>query len=197
MFTFQALQLLLFLIPGFISATILNVLVVRRDKKELESIVEALIFSMLIYTMHSVISGQSPVTIDQTEATISYSYSYESRSLLWLILLSVLTPLGLSFLITNDWHMKLARKFRISKKTARSSVWLDVFCDIKQSVIINLENGRRIFGWPMYYSDEPEKPYIFLYKPAWIEGEEFIDLDVEGILITPEQKIESIEFLRD
>lgn len=197
MFTFQALQLLLFLIPGFISATILNALVVRRDKKELESIVEALIFSMFIYTMHTVISGQSPVTIDQTEATISYSYSFESGSLLWLILLSVLTPLGLSFLITNDWHMKLARKFRISKKTARSSVWFDVFYDIKRSVIINLENGRRIFGWPLYYSDDPEKPHIFLHKPAWIEGEEFIDLDVEGILITPEQKIESIEFLQD
>lgn len=197
MFTFQALQLLLFLIPGFISATILNALVVRRDKKELESIVEALIFSMFIYTLHSAISGQSPVTIDQTEATISYSYSYESWSLLWLIVLSVLTPLGLSFLITNDWHMKLARRLRISKRTARSSVWFDVFYDIKRSVIINLENGRRIFGWPLYYSDEPEKPYIFLHKPAWIEGEEFIDLDVEGILITPEQKIESIEFLQD
>lgn len=36
---------------------------------------------------------------------------------------------------------------------------------------------------------------IFLFKPAWIQGDKYIDLNVEGILITPEQKIESIEFL--
>jgi hypothetical protein len=96
--------------------------------------------------------------------------------------------------------MKLARALRISKKTARSSVWFDVFSDKKTAIIINFENGRRIYGWPLYYSDNPEKPYIFLSKPAWIkkgkEKDEFIHLDIEGILITPEQKIESIEFLR-
>lgn len=73
---------------------------------------------------------------------------------------------------------------------------------MKRHVIIDFENGRRIYGWPKYYSNTPENPYIFLHKPAWIEVDEeskenrFIDLDVEGILITPEQKIESIEFLR-
>ena len=42
----------------------------------------------------------------------------------------------------------------------------------------------------MYYSNEPENPYIFLFKPAWInEDNEFVDLNIEGILITPEQKI--------
>ena len=53
MYTFQALQILIFLIPGFISATILNVLIVRKEKREFGKIVEALIFSMVIYTIYS------------------------------------------------------------------------------------------------------------------------------------------------
>jgi hypothetical protein len=99
--------------------------------------------------------------------------------------------------------MKIARKLLITRRTARTSVWFDVFYDIKKHIIINFENGRRIFGWPMYYSNDPEKQYIFLHQPAWIvkdakKGEEkYVDLAIEGILITPEQRIESIEFLQD
>lgn len=200
MYTFQALQILIFLIPGFISATILNGLIVRKEKKEFERIVEALIFSMLIYTIYSVVSGRSPITLNQIEKSITYSY--DSKSFLWLGLLSIGIPTVLSFFVTNDWHMKVARQLRISRKTARSSVWFDVFCDIKKHVIINFKNGRRIYGWPMYYSNKPENPYIFLFRPAWIvedkksQKSKYVFLEVEGILITPEQKIESIEFLK-
>jgi len=193
MYTFQALQILIFLIPGFISATILNSFIVRKEKKELGKIIEALIFSMLIYTVYSFMSGKSPVALNQIEKSITYSY--DSKSFLWLSLLSVGIPAVLSFFVTNDWHMKVARKLRISRKTARSSVWFDVFCDVRKPVIINFGNGRRIYGWPKYYSDEPENSYIFLFKPAWIQEGKYVDLNVEGILITPEQKIESIEFL--
>jgi len=194
MYTFQALQILIFLIPGFISATILNALIVRKEKKDLGKIIEALIFSMLIYTIYSFVSGSSPLMLNLTGKSITYSY--DSKSFLWLGLLSIGIPVVLSFLVTNDWHMEVARELRISKKTARSSVWFDVFCDKVTHIIINFENGRSIYGWPEYYSEEPEKPYIFLHKPAWIQEEKFIDVEVEGILITPEQKIESIEFLK-
>lgn len=195
MYTFQVLEILIFLIPGFISATILNALIVRKEKKELGKIIEALIFSMLIYTIYSFVSGRSPVTLNQIEKSITYSY--DSKSFLWLGLLSIGIPIVLSCFVTNDWHMKIARTMRISNKTARSSVWFDVFCDIRKHIIINFENGRRLYGWPMYYSNEPGNPYIYLFKPAYIQEDKWVDLDVEGILITPEQKIESIEFLEN
>ena len=193
MYSFQALQILIFLIPGFIAAVILDALVVRMEKKELGKIIEALIFSMIIYTIYSSISGKSPISLSKIEG--STTLVYDSKSFLWLALLGLFIPLLLSFFITNDLHMKLARKLRITRKTARTSVWFDVFSDLNKYIIINFENGRRIYGWPMYYSSKPENPYIFLFKPAWIQEDEFVDLNIEGILITPEQKIESIEFL--
>lgn len=194
MYTFQALQILIFLIPGFISGTILNALIVRKEEREFGKIIEALIFSMLIYTIYSFVSGRSPVSLNQVGQSITYSYDH--NSFLWLGLLSIVIPVVLSLFVTNDWHMKLARGLQISRKTARSSVWFDVFCDIRKHIIINFENGRRIYGWPMYYSNNPENPYIFLHKPAWIQEDKYVDIDIEGILVTPEQKIESIEFLK-
>jgi len=53
MYTFQALQILLFLIPGFISSAMLYSLVIRHDKSELSRIIEALVFSLLTYAFYS------------------------------------------------------------------------------------------------------------------------------------------------
>jgi len=194
MYTFQALQVLLFLIPGFISSTILNALIVRnKEQSELAKIIEALISSMLIYTFYSLLIGQSPITLDQAANTITYSYN--AASFLWLLVLSILLPTTIAFFITNDWHMRFVRWLKISRKTARASVWFDVFYDIKKHVIIDFENGRRVYGWPMYYSDDPEKPYIYLYQPYWVQENKFVSTGLVGLFITPEQKIEFIEFL--
>ncbi len=200
-FTFQALQILIFLIPGFISAKILDMLIVKEEEKEFGKIIEALIFSLIIYTIYSIISGKSPLAINQDNQSITYSY--DSISFLKLFLLSIFIPLMISYCVTNDCHMKLARFFHLSRKTARNSVWFDVFCDKKKHIIINFENGRRIYGWPEYYSNTPKNPFIFLFRPSWIIEDEktkeskYLDLNINGILITPEQKIESIEFLED
>jgi hypothetical protein len=194
MYTFQALQIFLFLIPGFISSAILNTLVVRKKEQgELAKIIEALIFSMLIYTFYSFLIKQSPIVLDQTSGTITYSY--DAESFLALFLLSVLLPIPLALFATNDWHMKLARWLKISKRTARSSVWFDVFYDVKKHIIVDFENGRQVYGWPMYYSDDPDEPYIYLYEPFWIQDNKYVPTGLTGLLITPEQKIEFIEFL--
>ena len=139
----------------------------------------------------------------QGDLSIAYHYLIEGNkgtSFLWLLLFSVGIASILGACIVNDWHMKFARLLRLTKKTARSSVWIDVFYDINRHVIINFKNGRRIFGWPKYFSDDPEKEYIFLHHPAWIVQEDgkskYIRLNIEGVLITPGQKIESIEFLK-
>jgi hypothetical protein len=195
--SFDALNILIFLIPGFISANILNFIVVRKEKNDFSKVVEALIFSLVIYTVYAIIFKETPVLIQ--EKSIIFNW----ESLLFLSIFSVLFPLILGANITNDLLMKGARFLRITKNKSRSSVWLDVFYDFKRHVIINFENGRRIYGWPMYYSKEPDKPYVFLYNPAWVVEDEktkeqkFLKLGLEGMLITPEQKIESIEFLKE
>lgn len=201
MYTFEAVQILIFLIPGFISATILNTLIVRKDKSELSKIVEALIFSLLIYTLYSLAIARSPVALIKVGEVSTFSYEY--KAFLWLLCFSLIIPLILGLFIVKDWHMKAARFLGFSRRTARGSVWLDVFYEKDVHIIIDFVNGRRIYGWPMYYSDDPGSQYIYLYEPAWIVEDEtskeskYVELDVEGILITPEQKIESIEFLRE
>src|SRR5687768_4383039 len=110
MFTFEAIQILIFLIPGFISAKFLDALVVRKqEQKELDTIIESLIFSMLIYTVYSFTSAKSPVTMDTTKTI--FSYEYETTSFLWLIAISSILPILLAWIINNDSHMRIVRWF--------------------------------------------------------------------------------------
>lgn len=207
MYSFQAIQILIFLIPGFISEALLNQFVVRKDRSDLWTVVEALIFSLVIYTIYSLLVSKSPVeltVINVPDKTTSSTYTYNSIAFLWLIAFSIIIPIILSYLITYDVYMKLLRFLHISQRTSRESTWLDTFLDYQRYIIINFTDGRRIMGWPRYYSDDPEEQYIYLYKPALIirnettKKDEYKYLDTaEGILITPEQKIESIVFLKD
>ena len=196
MFTFQAIQILIFLIPGFIASKALDTLTVRKpDHKEIESVIEALIFSMLIYTLVSFAGLKSPVALDTLQTTVIYP---EPWSFVWLILASMTLPLLFAGIVNNDLHMRLARWLKITKKTSRLSVWNDAFYDKKARVFINFLDEKRLFGWVEHFSDYPDKPFLYVTHPQWVKGEEYLPLEgVEGILITPEQKIAYLEFLKD
>jgi hypothetical protein len=207
MYTFEAMQILIFLIPGFISETIMNVIVVRKDKSDLGKVIEALIFSLITYVLFSLIVSKSPVALTVVSeakdgASSTFTLNNNGLQYLWLLLFSLVLPLGLGYCMTNDLHMKLLRKIHVTGKSARESVWLDLFLNNKRSVIVNLEDGRRITGFPQYYSDDPSSQYLYIYKPAWIihnkkdDKDEIIEMkDTGGILITPQQKIDTIMFI--
>ena len=97
-----------------------------------------------------------------------------------------------------DLHMKFFRRLKVTDRTSRTNVWFDVFTDIKSYIIVNFEDGRRLYGWPKYFSDDPNDKSLFLCHAAWIKDDgELIKLDNRGILITPNEKIDTIEFIKE
>lgn len=193
----ETLTIFVFLIPGFVSSLIINTIVVRKGKDNLSKIIEALVFSFFIYVVISVVNGESPVLLhsDQINNKTTYSISYNSNVVIPVAVLSIILPILLGFLSTTDMHMKLLRKLKITNKTARETVWLDVFTEQKRYVIVNLADGRRVFGWPMYYSNNPEEGCLYLYNAAWIDDEgKYIDLKIHGLFLVKRNNIESIEF---
>jgi len=90
-------------------------LVVRKPQDNLAKIVEALVLSFLIYGIVSAAIGVSAVT----ELGI-----INSRFVLWTAGVSLLLPVILSFLATNDFHMSVLRWLRVTgKQLMRQSGW--------------------------------------------------------------------------
>jgi hypothetical protein len=172
-------------------------LVIRKEeKRELDSVVEALIFSMAIYTLFALTNQPNPIALNEQDG--KFSVDYNSIAFLVLTTFSLILPFVLAFVANNDFIMSIARKLKITKKTSRISVWHDAFYLKTPRVIINFVDGRRLFGWAEHYSDDPDKPFLYISQPQWINNNnKYIDLGLEGMLITPEQKINFIEFLKD
>lgn len=216
--TFQALQVLIFLLPGFVTAALVNFLFVGRKKTELDKVIQALFYSFVNYSIFALVFGRYPgiqplSVAKQTSNGIEvYSLSYSGVGFLSVLAISVLVGLFVSFLNTHDLltgllRLKWPRKIKwlrrvkllpITTRTSRSSVWSDVFHDKGRLayVIVNLVDGERIMGWPLYYSDTPEEDSIFLSDAYWIQKDyKKIKIPGPGILVTSNARIESVEFL--
>src|SRR5437667_6277903 len=112
---FETLSVLAFLIPGFLASLILDHAVFRKARNTAGLIIEALVFSFIIYVVLSVITGKSPVLLTEQKIGDSkqYSIQFETSMMLWLLTLAILLPLVLAVCINNDLTTALLRKFRI------------------------------------------------------------------------------------
>ena len=195
--TTETLTLFLLLVPGFVSSAVLNAIVVRRTTGRIGHVVEALVFSFLIYACLAPFFGGSPVSVEITPADdrTTYRPTVDPSFVIWAMGLAVLFALVAGASITHDFHMRILRWMRFTHRTARDNTWIDIFIDQRRYVEVTLTDGRRLFGWPLYYSNQPEEGLLYLQDPAWIDGDgRYVDLDAHGILLTKKDSIESIVF---
>lgn len=191
--TGETLGVFLLLMPGFLSSAVLHAVVVRQTRDRVGSIIEAFVFSFVIYAILAPF-GRSPVDLEAT-ASGNYRPVLAPELLLYAMGLAVGLAFLFGFLITNDYHMKMLRKLKITASTARINTWLDIFIDQRRYVVVTFTDGRRLFGWPEYYSNDTTEGLLYISDPAWIgEDDEYTNLGAHGILLTNKDRIESIVF---
>ena len=197
--TTETLTLFFLLVPGFVSSAVLNAIVVRHTKGRVGPIVEALVFSFLIYACLAPFFSGSPVSVEVTtvEDQTTYQPIANPAFLICALVLAILIALAVGASITHDFHMRILRCLRFTYRTARDNTWIDIFIDQRRYIEVTLTDGRRLFGWPQYYSADPEEGLLYLYDPAWIDDAgKYVDLDAHGILLTKKDGIDSIVFTK-
>jgi hypothetical protein len=195
----EALGILLVLLPGFASAYLVQLLAARRKQSELDKIIEALIFSLFIYLITLPFFGYSlPIAWHPGNAQHSDSWQIFVvwPHLLVLALLAVVLGALYAASINHNWLTAPFRWLRVSERSARSSVWNDVFSDLRGFVQVGLSDGRSVIGWIRNYSDEDETTELFLEDAAWVDSDskEF-PIHGPGILLTKSLGIEYVMFL--
>lgn len=199
--THEALTVLIFLLPGFLSERLADALTIRPQRSAAMEVVEALIFSLLIYLLYSIVGfvvGLPPiVSLVGAVGTITAS----GRSI-WGVAVLVAGALVLaaaqSVVINFGWFDWFAYKTGLTNRLTTRSVWLDTFNRFQGVWIrVHLESGERIVGWPRFYSEDTSTPELFL-ADSYIEGTNgaVTDIDGPGILLTPAAKIAMIELLK-
>lgn len=195
----EALGVLLVLLPGFVSAHLVQLLAARRKQSELDKVIEALILSLLLYLVTLPFFRYSlPIAWRSADAnhTGSGQIFIVWPHLAALAVLAVVLGAIYAASINHDWLTAPFRWLKISERSARSSVWNDVFSDLEGFVQVGLSGGRSVIGWIRNYSDEDETHVLFLEDAAWVD-EEGNELPIRGpgILLSKDSGIEYVMFL--
>ena len=200
----NSFQILFLLMPGLLSSLIMESLIIRKERNQFNIIIEALVFSVIIYVTYSMIVNKNQIVFKNIFQSLEY------KDFFILFGLSVLYGLLFGFLVFKDWFLKPLRYFGITKKTTGNTVWdyiLSGHGEKDDCVIVDFSDGRKLFGHILNYSDYSDNQYLFLQRPIWIIEKNnrktkllpihYKDKGIEGILITPEMKIDSIQFFKD
>lgn len=195
----EALGILLLLLPGFAAAYLVQLLAARRKQSELDKVVEALIFSLVLYLLTLRFFGYSlPIAWHSADANHpdAWQILIVWPHLLTLAILAVVMGAIYAASINHNWLTAPFRWLRISERSARSSVWNDVFSNLKGFVQVGMSDGRTVIGWLRKYSDEDDSHALFLDEAAWIDSDgKEIPIHGPGILLTKNLGIEYVMFL--
>lgn len=195
-----ALQILLILLPGFAAAYIVQILALRGPQTDFDKVIESCLYSVLIYACFvffnhgflpfEILAARPPVT----EASILW----HRKALLGLGVITFVIALLAAVYVNYDGN-RIFRKFKITERTARRSIWNDIFqgeASNNQLVQVELEGNRSLMGVLTYYSDAAEDCSLFLEQARWIAADGSIEVVPGlGVLLTRCSNIKSISFL--
>lgn len=195
----EALGILLLLLPGFAAAYLVQLLAARRKQSEFDKVVEALIFSLVLYLLTLRFFGYSlPIAWHPGDAKHPNEWQILIiwPHLLTLAILAVVMGALYAASINHNWLTAPFRWLKISERSARSSVWNDVLSNLKGFVQVGMSDGRSVIGWLRKYSDEDDSHALFLEEAAWIDSDgKEVPIHGPGILLTKNLGIEYVMFL--
>jgi len=198
--TLLALQIFLILLPGFSAAYVVQALATRRTQSDLERVVEALVFSFVIYVCYVPLNGgKLPFHIEHDPTgKIDDTVLWTPAQLAWLAAVTAAFALFAVAYIRFDGN-RLFRAICLTERTTRNSIWNDILeseAIDNQPVQVELSDGRNVLGVLLYYSDVSEDASLYLTQASWVDANgQTVPIPGPGILLTKNSGIRSVSLL--
>jgi hypothetical protein len=195
-----ALQIFLNLLPGFPAAYVVQAMATRRSQSDLERVIEALVFSFIIYVCYMPLNGgRLPFHIDHDPAGKGDdTVLWEPRQLAWLAVVTFLFAFASVAYIRFDGN-RLFHWIKLTERTTRNSIWNDVFESEAingQPLPVELADGRNVLGSLVYDSDVAEDASIYLTQASWVASDgSTVAIPGSGILLTKNSGIRCASLL--
>jgi hypothetical protein len=199
-----AFNLLLFLLPGFVTLKVREALTVVARISDLSRVVDALLFSLYNYAVYFTLARMFRlkqvtflgVRADQSGSDLQLVAPNLSAIFL-MIAVAVVLGIFVGVGTERDWFHRIKMQLRLTNRQARIDLWAEAFYQARgRWILVHLEDGRKIIGWPYLYSDEPDRRQLCV-KDARVREADGGEYDVAGpwVLLTEASKIKLIEFL--
>lgn len=186
------IKLFQYLLPGFLAAWVFYGFTSFAKPSQFERVVQALIFT-LVTQVFVFFTKKSMIFLSDCIVLGSWSKDVE-----FVVSVVIATILGFLFayFANNDQFHSIIRKAGISKETSYPSEWYGEFSNKVTYVVLHLEDGRRLYGWPKEWPSNPERGHFSLQQASWLteDGQEHRLTGVENILI-PSSAVKMVEFM--
>lgn len=196
--TSEIINLLNFLLPGFIASILFYSLTSFPKKSEFESVIMALIYTVIINSFTEVLKwllfliGNNWFSLGVWSSTVK---------VLWSIFFALLFGLLLSYFHNNDVLHKFLRQYKITNQTSYPTEWYGTFSETRSYVILHFTDGRRIMGWPLEWPSSPKNGHFVLENAAWLidgksENVQEIELTNVAKIMLDATNINKVEFMK-
>lgn len=196
---FDALYLLIILLPGFVTSKIINSIIVGKKTSELGQITDALVFTLVDFALFILLANLLNLELSLTAGPSPIGQKPIGIELFVILILIIAVSVGIihGWAINKDYYCKLLRALRITVITGRVDVWNEVFNEYLGCTIrIRMNNETLIEGWPEYFSDTADSMSLFLRDVTILHkngGEE----EIPGLMITHKEDVKLIEFYHE
>jgi len=189
------LALLTQLMPGFLTAWVVYGLTTYTKPSQFERLVQALIYSFIVGTL---VAAAEPLLLLASKVVRLGTWDH-SAEVIASAIFAIALGLLLSFFMTNDAFFRQARRLGITSRTAFPSEWYGAFAvRPPRYVVLHLEGGRRITGYPMEWPTEPISGHFKLTDAAWLDDQnKEIPLDMNDSILIAAKQVEMVEFLKN
>ncbi len=184
--SFEALQVILYLLPGFVTLRVKELLSFPNKMSDISRTIDGVALTFLNLSIFFAIRLLAP--------DILLFIKYLDIIILFLIAVILGVILGSNYLTSKFYS--LLQLLRLTNMTGRIDAWSDAFNNIRGIYVkVYLADGLKYIGWPKYYSDDPEVKELFLADAYFISNTESTKIEGPGVLIPATSDIIAIEFL--
>lgn len=185
------IQVLLFLLPGFVAAALYYFLISYPNPKpnEFGQVIHALVFTTIGQTVWIIVDRLSPIG-DEWGVPISVTGAVASAIIV----------VGIS---NNDLAHRFFRWIRFTKDSSHSAWYSSFSRNTDCYVVLHLTHNRQLYGWPSGWPKNSDDGHIRIAEGEWLDESRGpltaeIDQDRASMptFLIPTKEVEMVEFIR-
>ena len=185
------IPLLQYLLPGFLAAWIFYGFTSHPKPSQFEQVIQALIFTPIV--QGSVFCArQALLAMGSVWSMGSWD---EQSGVLASIPCATVVGFIFAYFANNDRVHALARRLGITKETSFPSEWFGVFSKKVAFIVLQLNDDRRIYGWPIEWPSDPERGHFSLVQASWLDEEAETPLTGVDSVLVKATDVRWVEFM--
>jgi hypothetical protein len=191
--TKEIIDILLYLLPGLIAAWVYYGLTSFPKPSQFERVIQALVFTVII---QGVTSAMKWILLGIGDFMFSIGVWNDNTRLVTSVIIAFLLGLLFCKYSNNDKIHEILRKLKITKLTSFPSEWYGVFGRNQTYIVLHLNDGRRLYGWPLEWPNKPDSGHFSITEAEWLTDNGSIKLDSVRIILLPATEVKFVEFMK-